>query len=71
MEVTPTLGDPVDSVVTMLVREAARRALAEVGIESRPGGDSWQVGPPRRPGCGSGWTNSTIRTPGATRPTGW
>ena len=38
----PELGDPVDSVVTVLLRGAARRALAEMEIESRGGDDSWQ-----------------------------
>jgi hypothetical protein len=40
----PELGDPVDSVVTVLLRAAARRALAEVEIESRAKDDSWQAG---------------------------
>jgi hypothetical protein len=39
----PELGDPVHSVVSVLVREAVRRALADVGMESRAGGDSWQA----------------------------
>jgi DNA primase len=38
----PELGDPVDSVVTVLLREATRRALAEMEIESRTGGDTWR-----------------------------
>jgi DNA primase len=38
----PDLGDPVDSVVDVLVRAATRRALADVELESRAGGDSWQ-----------------------------
>jgi DNA primase len=38
----PELGDPVDSVVTILLREATRRALAEMEIESRTGGDTWR-----------------------------
>jgi hypothetical protein len=38
----PDLGDPVHSVVSVLVREAVRRALADVGIESRAEGASWQ-----------------------------
>ncbi len=39
----PDLGDPVDSVVSVLVREAARRALADVEAESRvDGSESWQ-----------------------------
>jgi hypothetical protein len=39
----PELGDPVDSVVLVLVRGATRRALAEMEIESRAGGDAWQA----------------------------
>ena len=39
----PELGDPVDSVVAVLLRGAARRALADVEIESRVGDDSWQA----------------------------
>ena len=31
----PELGDPVDSVVNVLLREAARRALSDVTAESR------------------------------------
>jgi DNA primase len=38
----PELGDPVDSVVTVLLREATRRALSEMEIESRTGGDTWR-----------------------------
>ena len=38
----PDLGDPVHSVLTVLLREAARRALAEMEIESRTGGDTWR-----------------------------
>ncbi len=38
----PELGDPVDSVVTVLLRGAVRRALTEVEMESRSGDDSWQ-----------------------------
>jgi hypothetical protein len=38
----PELGDPVDSVVEVLLREAIRRALADMEIESRTGGDTWQ-----------------------------
>jgi hypothetical protein len=38
----PELGDPVDSVVTVLLREASRRALAEMEIDSRTGGDTWR-----------------------------
>ena len=37
------MGDPVDSVVTGLLRGAARRALAEVEIESRVGDDAWRA----------------------------
>ncbi len=39
----PDLGDPVDSVVAVMLRGAARRALGEVEIESRVGDDSWQA----------------------------
>ena len=39
----PELGDPVDSVVAVLLRGAARRALTEVEIESRARDDSWQA----------------------------
>jgi fumarylacetoacetate (FAA) hydrolase family protein len=39
----PELGDPVDSVVIVLLRGATRRALAEMEIESRTGGDAWRV----------------------------
>jgi DNA primase len=39
----PDLGDPVDSVVAVLLRGAARRALADVQIESRVGADAWQA----------------------------
>ncbi len=39
----PELGDPVDSVVTVLLRGAARRALADIEIESRAGDDSWRA----------------------------
>jgi hypothetical protein len=39
----PELGDAVDSVVAVLLRGAARRALADVEIESRVGDDSWQA----------------------------
>jgi DNA primase len=38
----PELGDPVDSVVIVLLRGATRRALAEMEIESRTGGDAWK-----------------------------
>ncbi len=39
----PELGDPVDSVVTALLRGAARRSMADIEIESRAEGDSWQA----------------------------
>ena len=39
----PELGDPVDSVVTVLLRETTRRALADMEIESRTGGDTWRT----------------------------
>jgi hypothetical protein len=38
----PELGDPVDSVLVVLLRSATRRALAEIQIESRTGGDAWK-----------------------------
>ncbi len=40
----PELGDPVDSVVMVLLREAARRALADVEKEARGLDASWQDG---------------------------
>jgi hypothetical protein len=40
----PALGDPVDSVVAVLVREAARRALGDIEIESRADDETWQAG---------------------------
>jgi DNA primase len=40
----PDLGDPVESVVVVLLREATRRALADVEARSRAqGSDSWQA----------------------------
>ncbi len=39
----PELGDPVDSVVALLVRGAVRRALADVEIESRATDGAWQA----------------------------
>ncbi len=39
----PELGDPVDSVVTVLLRGAVRRDLAEVEMQSRAVDDSWQL----------------------------
>jgi len=38
----PELGDPVDSVVTVLVRGAARRAMTDIEAEARAGDDAWQ-----------------------------
>jgi DNA primase len=38
------LGDPVDSVVAVLLRGAVRRALSDVEIESRGVDASWQAG---------------------------
>ena len=38
----PDLGDPVDSVVVVMLRDAARRALGDIEIESRVSDDSWQ-----------------------------
>ena len=39
----PELGDPVDSVVVVMLRDAAKRALADIEIESRVSDDSWQA----------------------------
>ena len=39
----PDLGDPVDSVVTVLLRGSVRRALAELEAESRSGGVPWEA----------------------------
>jgi DNA primase len=39
----PELGDPVDSVVTVLLRGSVRRALAEIEVESRTGDGSWEA----------------------------
>lgn len=39
----PDLGDPVDSVVTVLLRGSVRRALAEFEAESRSGGVPWET----------------------------
>jgi DNA primase len=39
----PELGRQVDSVVSVLLRTAAKRALADVEIGSRAGNDSWQA----------------------------
>ncbi len=44
VEGDPELGDPVDSVVTVLLRSATRRALAEMEIESRSSDDGWRSG---------------------------
>jgi DNA primase len=44
VEGDPELGDPVDSVVTVLLRSATRRALAEMEIESRTSDDGWRSG---------------------------
>jgi hypothetical protein len=38
----PDLGDPVDSVVTVLVRGSVRRALGDVEAESRSGQVPWE-----------------------------
>jgi DNA primase len=40
----PELGDPVDSVVMVLLREAVRRALTDVEKEARGLDASWQAG---------------------------
>ena len=68
----PELGDPVDSVVAVLLRGAARRALAEVEIESRAGDDSWQAQAAETAQVRL-WLDELgrIRRLGATRPTGW
>ncbi|HUO49066.1 MAG TPA: DNA primase, partial [Acidimicrobiales bacterium] len=39
----PALGDPVDSVVTVLLHGATRRALADVEATTRAGGGAWQA----------------------------
>jgi hypothetical protein len=39
----PELGDPVDSVVTVLLRSSVRRALTELEVESRAGGSEWEA----------------------------
>jgi hypothetical protein len=39
----PELGDPVDSVVTVLLRSSVRRALTELEVESRTGGSEWEA----------------------------
>jgi DNA primase len=39
----PDLGDPIDSVVNVLLRAAVQHALIDVGIESRGSGDAWQA----------------------------
>jgi DNA primase len=44
LEGDPQLDDPVGSPVTILLREAVRRALSDVGIESRALDASWQDG---------------------------
>ena len=73
----PELGDPVDSVVAVLLREAARRALGEIEVRSRAegaGGGGAIRGRPGRPRplkCGSGWTNSENPKSGATPPSDW
>ncbi len=45
MKGDPDLGDPVDSVVAVLLRGATRRAMAELERESRAsaGDDQWQI----------------------------
>jgi DNA primase len=40
----PEFGDPVDLVVSVLLREAVRRELSEVEKASRGLGESWQAG---------------------------
>jgi hypothetical protein len=39
----PELGDPVDSVVVVMLRDAAKRALGDVAIASRVTDESWQA----------------------------
>ncbi len=67
----PNLGDPVDSVVAVLLREASRRAMAEIEAESRAGADTWRSSAARPHKYASGWTNSTIPGPDTTRLIGW
>jgi DNA primase len=38
----PELGDPVDSVVSVLLRESVRRAMADIEVRSRAEETSWQ-----------------------------
>jgi hypothetical protein len=38
----PELGDPVDSVVTVLLRAAVRRALSDMEVRARAEGVPWQ-----------------------------
>jgi hypothetical protein len=38
----PELGDPVDSVVTVLLRAAVRNALSDMELRSRSEGVPWQ-----------------------------
>jgi DNA primase len=40
----PELGDPVESVLTVLIRAAVSQALSEVEIESKSANSSWQSG---------------------------
>jgi hypothetical protein len=39
----PDLGDPIDSVVTVLLRVAVQRALGDVEVESRNTEESWSA----------------------------
>ena len=39
----PDLGDPVDSVVVVMLRDAAKRAMSDVQIASRVSDDSWEA----------------------------
>ena len=71
MQGDPELGDPVDSVVVVMLRDAAKRALAEMEIESRVSDDPGRLRPPSPLKWGSGWTNSENPALVATRPTGW
>ena len=67
----PELGRQVDSVVSVLLRTAAKRALADVEIGSRRATTRGRPRQPRPCRCGTGWTNSKNRPPGAMPPTGW
>ena len=64
------LADPVDAVVTQLVREASRRALADLGAQPGRRAATWATSTAPRPvACGAGSRSWTIPTPVATPPT--